>query len=362
MREHGAGPDPDFSSEILVNKVESIIRELRGVLKDSIPEGEMEMFLNSVTSTILLVPEDEISRPILSFCDAIVDANLPEKYGPMKVRVLTNLIYVAPERSNVDKYRIFVNLIKCARNHRCISSVSIGINQVKQWIKEWKVSTEQVQELYRCMYEAYAAAKDTDSALKLLLELLGTYTKENASKARADTLKCIISSVSDPNVFILDHLLLLEPVKFLEGETIHNLLTIFVSGKLQNYLDFYANQKNFIESSGLNHERNVEKMRLLTFLQTAENHKELTFDMIQKEMQIDQDEVESFVIEAVRTKMIRCKIDHLGRKVIIDSTAQRTFTRQHWQSLKEKLELWKTNLAMINKNLGSLTAAKAIST
>jgi len=106
----------------------------------------------------------------------------------------------------------------------------------------------------------------------------------------------------------------------------------------------------------------LKKMRLLTFLQTAENHKELTFDMIQKEMQIEQDEVESFVIEAVRTKMIRCKIDHLGRKVIIDSTAQRTFTRQHWQALKEKLELWKTNLAMINKNLGSLTAAKAIST
>jgi len=280
----------------------------------------------------------------------------------MKLRILTNLIYVVPEGSNTDKYRILVHLIKCARNHRCINSVSIGINQVKLWVKEWKVSTEQVQDLYRGMYEAYAATRDSSNALQLLLELLGTYTKETASKARGDAFKCITSSINDPNVFIMDHLLLLEPVKYLEGENIHNLLTIFVSGRLQNYLDFYANQKAFIESSGLNHERNVDKMRILTFLQKAENLKELTFDEIQKEMQIDADDVESFIIEAVRTKMIRCKIDHLGRKVLIDSMAQRTFTKQHWQLLKEKLEAWRANLTMINNNLGTLMATKSMST
>jgi len=91
----------------LESKVESIIRELRNVLKETIPEGgkqriflsliflekknicllEMEMFLNSVMSLILLVPEDKINRPILNFSEAIVNANLPEKYGPMKLRV-----------------------------------------------------------------------------------------------------------------------------------------------------------------------------------------------------------------------------------------------------------------------------------
>jgi hypothetical protein len=71
------------------------------------------------------------------------------------------LIYVAPERSNADKYRILIDLIKCARNHRCINAVSVGINQVKKWVKEWKVSTEQIQELYRNMHEAYAATGDS---------------------------------------------------------------------------------------------------------------------------------------------------------------------------------------------------------
>ena len=65
----------------------------------------------------------------------------------------------------------------------------------------------------------------------------------------------------------MDHLLLLEPVKVLEGENIHKvkaflcnsndrnlifqLLTIFVSGRLQDYLEFYSKEKSFIESSGM---------------------------------------------------------------------------------------------------------------
>ena len=105
MRDHGGQPEFDFTSPELENKVESIIRELRNVLKESISEGgrrdftrspyirwllprvEMEMFLNSVMSLILLVPEDKINRPALNFSEAILNANLPEKYGPMKIRV-----------------------------------------------------------------------------------------------------------------------------------------------------------------------------------------------------------------------------------------------------------------------------------
>lgn len=39
MRTHGAEPVLDFSTENLEGNVEAIIRELRNVLKESIPEG-----------------------------------------------------------------------------------------------------------------------------------------------------------------------------------------------------------------------------------------------------------------------------------------------------------------------------------
>jgi len=45
-------------------------------------------------------------------------------------------------------------------------------------------------------------------------------------------------------------------------------------------------------------------MRLLTFLQSAENQKEITFDAIEKQMQISADDVESFIIEGSRDKSL----------------------------------------------------------
>ena len=51
-----------------------------------------------------------------------------------------------------------------------------------------------------------------------MVMLLGTYTTENASQAREEAQRCIVASLADPQTFLLDHLLQLKPVKFLEGE------------------------------------------------------------------------------------------------------------------------------------------------
>lgn len=61
-----------------------------------------------------------------------------------------------------------------------------------------------------------------EQATKVMIELLGTYTEDNASQARDDAHKCIVTCLADPNTLLMDHLLTLKPVKFLEGELIHD--------------------------------------------------------------------------------------------------------------------------------------------
>lgn len=60
-----------------------------------------------------------------------------------------------------------------------------------------------------------------DSASKVMIELLGSYTESTASQAKDDACKCILTSLADPKSFLLDHLLTLKPVKSLEGEKIY---------------------------------------------------------------------------------------------------------------------------------------------
>lgn len=82
-----------------------------------------------------------------------------------------------------------------------------------------------------------------------MVELLGTYTSENASAAREDAQRCILAALADPKTFLLDPLLALKPVRFLEGELIHDLLLIFVQEKLPAYLQFYKDHREFVENN-----------------------------------------------------------------------------------------------------------------
>lgn len=130
-----------------------------------------------------------------------------------------------------------------------------------------------------------------------MIELLGTYTDQDAAHARDDAIRCIVSALADPNTFLLETLLSLKPVQFLQGELIHDLLQIFVNGNLETYLKFYKEHEQFVNSQGLIHEHNLQKMRLLSFMQLAECNTEISFGIVEKELQIKPDEVEGFIIE-----------------------------------------------------------------
>merc|ERR1719308_340928 len=130
-------------------------------------------------------------------------------------------------------------------------------------------SNEQMQKLLRLLHQTLLMCKRSEDAGQVMIELLGTYTTENASQAREEAQRCIVASLADPNTFLFDHLLSLKPVKFLAGELIHDLLNICVFEKLEVYTKFYEGHKEFVNGLGLKHEDNTRKMKLLSFMQLA---------------------------------------------------------------------------------------------
>merc|ERR1712088_130676 len=153
------------------------------------------------------------------------------------------------------------------------------------------LTIEQRQRLYRLLHEVLLANSRAEQAGKVMVDLLGTYTTENASEAKEEAQRCIVASLADPNTFLFDHLLNLKPVKFLEGQLIHDLLKIFVFEKLEAYIKFFEANKDFVNGLGLKHEDNVRKMKLLSFMQLAENRSEVSFAEIQHSIQIGEEEV-----------------------------------------------------------------------
>jgi hypothetical protein len=86
----------------------------------------------------------------------------------------------------------------------------------------------------------------------------------------------------------------------------------------------------------------------------AESCKELPFELLQKQLSIEPRDIETFVIDCIRTKCISCKIDHLTKTVTVMNVSYRTFTKSHWQILKERLDKWKESLALVDQNLTNL--------
>jgi hypothetical protein len=60
---------------------------------------------------------------------------------------------------------------------------------VKKYLQTWHSNTEETQVLFRLLFEALSQVNDSQNSLKVVTELLSTYTKENASKSREDAHK-----------------------------------------------------------------------------------------------------------------------------------------------------------------------------
>uniref|UniRef100_UPI00358E5F2D eukaryotic translation initiation factor 3 subunit M n=1 Tax=Myxine glutinosa TaxID=7769 RepID=UPI00358E5F2D len=351
LKSKGAEISEEADEGGLVQDLAAIIEAVDVVWKGD--EKDVESVMNSVISLLLILDPEKQEELVQSLSEKLSKTK-EAAHACLRLQLLSNLFH-GIEGNMVVRYTVYWSLIHVASSCGAIQQIPTDLEQVRKWMSEWKLTMEQKQQLLRLLYESLVDLKKSDKASKVMVELLGSYTEENASQARDDAHRCIVRALRDPNTFLFDHLVALKPVRFLEGELIHDLLTIFVSGRLSSYMKFYSANKDFVESLGLSHEQNVSKLRLLTFMGMAVEATEIAFGTIQEELQIEEEEVEAFVIDAVRTKMVHCKIDQLQRKVIVTCSTHRTFGRQQWQQLYDCLGSWNQNLTQIRTSLLSVS-------
>ena len=352
LRSKGANiPDETTSLEVALAQV---IDASEFMWKEGINEGEIETVFNSIISLVMVLPLQKSETLTHALCDKLEKAQPGDKKNTIRLRLLNNLFHGLEENSPL-RYVVYTSLIRLAGQCGLLQVVNPKLEEVKNWISLWNVGTAKVQVLLRVLHEAFTECKQSEQATKMMLELLGTYTEENASQAREDAHKCIVTCLADPNTLLLDHLLALKPVKFLEGELIHDLLTIFVTGKIKQYMQFYESNKDFISSLGLSHDENVHKMRLVTFMQIAEGKSEISFETIKQELQLPANDIEAFIIAVVRTSAVKVKIDQMSERVLIGTTTHRTFGKQQWQQLYEQLGAWQQNTSLVLSSLQTVT-------
>jgi len=349
-------------ADLNANSKENIHEELSCLLDacdnwlKSASDADLEAMMNSFISLLLFTTFDE--KLTRKFCTKLTDMGASSNNALLRIKILNNL-FVGLPCNNPLRYDVYIGQLHLATKFSHTNAIITQLNQVKNWLKTWNVDIEQRRSCYRELHAALKDEQKSDEATKVMLELLSSYDEENALLAKDDAEKCVIDFISKPDIYIMDHLLQLKPVLVLKDQPIYRLLEIFVSGHLADYLEFYELHKSYIEDIGLNHVSNITKMRILTTLSLSIQEKEISFAYLKEILGFEDENIEEYIIDMVKSKLVHAKIDEMNQKMVIRSASVRTFGLNEWQQLEQKMETWCSNLQSIRSNLDQVVQVGA---
>jgi len=306
----------------------------------------------------------DVRTPVVEkFCvvlDSIPSSN-NVKQDSVKLTVL-NLLFRGLLETSKERFIVYKYLLRSAAQLGKINAITTDAKQLREWCRIWNCSVEEQQMLWRLICDAFELSNNRERSTAALIELLSLSTDQNASTARDDAIKCIVDTIMDDNSYNMDYLLILRPVKFLEGELIHNLLNIFVNGNLTDYLEFAAKNGDLLKNLKLNESACMSKLRLLTLMKLGESRNELDYNLVREELHLDdEDELEDFIIEAVSRQAIRCRLDQCNRRILVLGTVNRTFGRAQWTAMQEVLNQWRVSVIKMQDNMRILAEGNPIS-
>jgi len=368
LKAFGADKISEQPRESVIDNLNEIIDHLQTLKK--VDDVETEAVLNSVVSMFTLLSRDQAPPVLEKFCKKVSSPDFAGKEAVV-IRALSNIFHAFGDGSAERKeryreqYLVYCTMLKIAEDAGLIRMMITDLDRLNKWFETWSVSVEERRRCLRLLHDALVKGQQVEAPAKVMYELLSTYTTEtDAATAKDDARQCIRSALFDPGAFVFDHLLSLKPVQSLKGEKIYDLLQIFVSGSLKDYLQFYESNKAFIDD-GLGggksttvespHTANVHKMRVLTLMGLGESRSEIALPELSQELRLDNgEELEEFIIKCIQSKAIKAKIDQMSQKLIIGGVRNRSFGKPQWESLKNKLETWSSSLRHVKRYLDTV--------
>ncbi|CAH1443552.1 unnamed protein product [Lactuca virosa] len=256
-------------------------------------------------------------------------AQQPNEKPSLRLKILFNLYNML--ENPYGRFLVYMKALEVAANGKDQRQLFLAISNI---LKEHKSSTKE--------------------NLKFLTTYLATFSGDDAhdiNEAKEEAAYTIIEFVKAPDMFQCD-LLEMPAVAQLEKDSkyalVFELLKIFLVKRLDAYLDFYTTNSELLKSYGLVHEDCISKMRLMTIVDLASNESgQIPYSLIKNSLQIEEDEVESWVVKAIAAKLIDCKIDQMNQVIRVSRYSESVFGVSQWEALRTKLTTWRGNVANV---------------
>ena len=74
---------------------------------------------------------------------------------------------------------------------------------------------------------------------------------------------------------------------------------------------------------------------------------ELQYSAVARELQVEEADVEDWVIRGIMEDLIEAKLDQVEKLIIVNRVMPRTFGGKQWEGLGAKLNDWKSNVRQL---------------
>ncbi|KAG9439064.1 hypothetical protein H6P81_019229 [Aristolochia fimbriata] len=321
-----------------------------------VPEKDLECIFTVICNLVTKAQSLDEALEMAKFISARITQQ-PNDKPALRLKILFNLYNLL--ENPYSRYLVYTKALHFAVNAKVPEHIIPSFKNMDDFLKEWNVGTLEQRELFLTIYNILRENKSTGKdSFNFLTKYLATFSGEDAytmSEAKEEAVRAIIEFVKAPDMFQCD-LLEMPAVAQLEKDAkyalVYQLLKIFLTQRLDAYLDFQAANSTLLKSYGLVHEDCITKMRLMSLADLGTDESgEIPYASIKDTLRITDDEVELWIVKAITAKLLDCKMDQMNQNVIVSRCTERVFGMEHWNTLRSKLGMWRSNIANVTSTI-----------
>ncbi|XP_050382133.1 uncharacterized protein LOC126799058 [Argentina anserina] len=360
----------DAGAEVADEQVRRLYEEAKQCFDDARWFDLVSLMLTSADVILSKVSDKDLECIFTVICNVVTNSEIPDEVRQM-VELISGKVTQQPSDKPASRLKILFTLYNLledpySRFSVYMSALNLAIKgkvtehvlptfkQIDSFLKEWNIGVSDQRQLLLTISNILKDKSLAKESFKFLTKYLATFSGEDAqvlSQAKDEAVRTIVEFVKAPDMFQCD-LLDMPAVAQLEKDanlaSAYQLLKIFLTQRLDAYFEFQAANSDLLESYGLVHEDCITKMRLISLVDLGSNESgRIPYSLIRDTLQINDDEVELWVVKAIIAKLLDCKMDQMNEVVIVTRSIQRVFGKEQWHTLKTKLASWRGNIAHV---------------
>ncbi|KAK6344000.1 hypothetical protein TWF696_007650 [Orbilia brochopaga] len=343
----------------------TLAQELQPLLEKGEKEDVMEKLVEA-SSVLSQAPEKEYipaynllvhlirTSPLLPSLLDTVTANLsvPLKNSPngavLSLTILTTIFNVLSPESSL-RSEVFRSIIKIVEENGLYETLKPQLKSLDRWLLEWDSGVEDTRDVLVLLANVAEKAGD-NQFYEFLVQALQRFPVDEADEdeARELAIRAVKAAITLPHHMEFSDLTTLEPVKALSATDpeFYAFFEIFAAGEFQDLEEFKEEHEGWLEENGIDDAVATRKMRLLTLttLAAKAQDRSLPYSRIAAGLHIPPEEVELWVIDVIRAGLVEGKLSQLSQTFLIHRVAYRSFGKEEWVEVGQRLESWKESL------------------